>query len=143
MLETYTTSLIDLRPDLEQSLGDVLIPRSKRAGFQPPVFHVTDLSRPYVLQVHENFARQIRLWWNVWAKPIGNAMSDSKTLQQRLRTLSRGGSTRLSLQGLPNPSSNHYHGSRIPVWAVQHTVYPCIQHRTLLTPPSSQVQVTP
>jgi hypothetical protein len=54
-LDTYTASLMDLRPMLEQSLGDTLVPKAKRAGSKPPTFHVTDSARPYVLQVHDKF----------------------------------------------------------------------------------------
>lgn len=54
-LDTYTTSLMDLRPILEQSLSDSSKPSTKRASIPPPEFHVTESARPYVLQVHDKY----------------------------------------------------------------------------------------
>jgi hypothetical protein len=54
-LDTYTMSLMDLRPVLEQSLRDISKPSARGAGVLPPEFRVTESARPYVLQVHDKF----------------------------------------------------------------------------------------
>jgi hypothetical protein len=54
-LDAYTTSLMDLRPVLEQSLNDLSQPFAKRAGVLPTKFQVTESARPYVLQVHDKY----------------------------------------------------------------------------------------
>jgi hypothetical protein len=54
-LDTYTMSLMDLRPLLEQSLRDIFKPSARGAGVLPPEFQVTESARSYVLQVHDKF----------------------------------------------------------------------------------------
>jgi hypothetical protein len=54
-LDSFTTSLMDIRPVLEESLRDLSRPPTRKAGIPLPNFQVTESARPYVLQVHDKF----------------------------------------------------------------------------------------